>query len=196
MKNKLLALATSALLTLSAASSANQADTQPEVANEVVTTANNVNYFDPNYWMTTFTAPAQLPAISTELTFDAAQPGGWMQWIDPKTHVPIHTNFMNPASYTQFMKPQFYMQFIKPENMAAWMNPASYQLMMDPQTMNYWMNPASYMHVTNPAMYKETLNPANYMIYMNPATYAGLLGAQTCDQNNPNATPSWFGSTC
>jgi hypothetical protein len=62
--------------------------------------------------------------------------------------------------------------------------------------MNYWMNPASYTHMIDPAMYTETMNPANYMVYLNPATYAGLMGSTTCDQNNPNKTPAWFGYTC
>ena len=196
MNNKLLALVASALLTISVASSANQAEGEPEAVAPAAAPANNSNFFDPIYWATAFTAPAQQPTISSELTFNAAHPGAWMQWVDPKTHMATHVGFMNPASYTQFMKPQFYMEFMKPENMMAWTNPASYQVIMDPQTMNYWMNPNSYMHVTDPAMYKETLNPANYMIYMNPATYAGLMGSGTCDQNNPNKTLTWFGYAC
>ena len=196
MKIKLLALAATALLTISVASNANQADTQPEAAATTAAPADSVNLFDPNYWMAAFSAPMQQPTISGDVTFNAANPGGWMQWVDPRTHMPTHTTFMNPASYTQFMKPQFYMEFMKPENMMAWMNPASYQVMMDPQTMNYWMNPNTYTHVMDPAMYKETMNPANYMVYLNPATYAGLMGAQTCDQNDPGKTQTWFGNTC
>jgi hypothetical protein len=143
------------------------------------------------------TIPATPPAISTGLTFNAAHPSAWMNWVDPETHLPTHMTFMNPASYTQFMKPQFYMEFMKSENLAAWMNPASYQIMMDPQTMSYWMNPGSYMHMTNPAMYQATMNPANYMIYLNPSTYlAAFTGSQTCDPENPNKTSGLFGSSC
>jgi len=123
-------------------------------------------------------------------------------------------SFMNPANYTQFMQLGFYLEFAKPENWMAWMNLdgvdesrflpdhasyqiiASYQIMMDPQTMAHWMNPGSYMHVLDPAMYQESINPANYMVYLNPATYAGMMGSNTCDQNNPNKTPGWFGYTC
>jgi hypothetical protein len=193
-RNKLLVLAAAALLSVSLTSHANQA-LEAEASAKQTAPAANVNMFDPNYWMAAFTAPGQ-PAISTGPTFNAAHPGAWMQWIDPKTHLPTHMTFMNPASYAQFMQPQFYMEFMKPENMMAWMNPASYQVMMDPQTMNYWMNPASYMHMTDPAMYQETMNPANYMTYMNPATYAGWMGAQSCDPENPNQTPTWFGIGC
>lgn len=194
IKNKLLVLGAAVLLSVSLASHANQA-VDAETSARPTTPAANVNMFDPNYWMAAFTAPDQ-PAISTELTFNAAHPGAWMQWIDPKTHIPTHMTFMNPKSYAQFMQPQFYMEFMKPENMMAWMNPASYQVMMDPQTMTYWMNPGSYMHMMDPAMYQETMNPANYMSYMNPATYAAWVGTQTCDPENPNKTPSWFGSSC
>ncbi|MDH3631611.1 MAG: hypothetical protein OER98_10875 [Gammaproteobacteria bacterium] len=193
-RNKLLALAAAALLSVSLVSHANQA-IEAEASAKPTAPATNVNMFDPNYWMTAFTAPGQ-PAISTELKFNAATPSGWMQWIDPKTHMPTHMTFMNPTSYAQFMQPQFYMEFMKPENMMAWMNPASYQVMMDPQTMNHWMNPASYMHMMDPAMYQETMNPANYMTYLNPATYAGWMGAQTCDPENPDQTPTWFGIGC
>ena len=196
MKIKLLALAASALLTLSVASNANQAEAQPEAVTETAAPAGNVNLFDPNYWLASMTSSTQPPTISKELTFNAAHPVGWMQWIDPKSHQKMHMTFVNPTSYTQFMRPQFYMEFTKPENMMAWMNPASYQVMMDPQTMNYWMNPASYTHMIDPAMYTETMNPANYMVYLNPATYAGLMGSTTCDQNNPNKTLTWFGYTC
>lgn len=198
MKTRLLAIAASALLTISIASNANQAEIQPEAAAAPQTAVNlsSGNPFDPNYWMAALGAPAEQPTISGEMTFNAAHPAGWTKWIDPKTHQSMHMQFLNPASYTQFMQLGFYMEFTKPENMMAWMNPASYQVMMDPQTMTHWMNPASYMHVTNPAMYKETMNPANYMVYLNPATYAGMLGSTTCDQNNPNKTPTWFGYTC
>lgn len=196
MKTRLLALAASVLLTISVASNANQVETQPEATTTAAAPANTGNMFDPNYWLAAVTSPTQQPTISKELTFNAAHPGGWMQWIDPKTHKQMHMTFLNPASYTQFMRLQFYMEFAKPENMTAWMNPASYQVVMDPQTMNHWMNPASYMHVIDPTMYTETMNPANYMIYMNPATYAGLMGSLTCDQNNPNKTLGWFGYSC
>lgn len=192
IKSKVLALTSAALLALSLTSNANQA--VEAVAKPAVSTT-NVNWFDPNNWMGAMAA-TELPAISTELTFNAAHPGGWMKWIDPKSHVPMHMTFMNPRSYVQFMQPQFYMEFTKPENMMAWMNPASYQVMMDPQMMTYWMNPASYMHMIDPAMYQETMNPANYMIYMNPTTYAAWMGAQTCDPKDPNKTPSWFGRRC
>jgi hypothetical protein len=195
IKNKMLAVAVSALLTLSLASNANQPDTVPAVAPETITAVKNINMIDPNYWMNAFTAPDQ-PPISNEITFNAANPGAWMQWVNPGTHMATHKPFMNPASYTQFMRSRFYMEFMKPENMMAWMNPASYQVLTDPQTMNYWMNPGSYTHVADPAMYQETMNPSNYMVYLNPATYAGLMGAQTCDPQNPNKTPGWFGFGC
>ena len=191
-KTRLIAFLTAALLSLGTASQANQAEAQPEAQ-----TGNNAavpNFFDPNYWMNSFTGtPAP---VSTELTFNAAHPSSWMKFIDPKTHTGVHMQFMNPASYAQFMQPQFYMEFMKPENMAAWMDFNQYQVMMDPQTMYYWMNPGSYMHMIDPNMYTAAMNPANYMVYMNPATYAGWTGAQTCDQNNPNSTQTWFGYTC
>jgi hypothetical protein len=196
MKTKLLAIAASALLTISVASFANQAEIQPDAVAKTAAPGSNVNLFDPNYWLAAMTSPAQLPTISKDLTFNAAHPGGWMQWIDPRTHQQMHMTFVNPASFTQFMRPQFYMEFTRPENMAAWMNPASYQVLTDPQTMNYWINPASYMHMIDPAMYTETMNPANYMVYLNPATYAGLLGSTTCDQGNPNGARGWFGYGC
>lgn len=200
MKSKLLALAASALLTISVVSNANQVESQPEAAVEAATpvpaAANSTNLFDPNYWMAAFNAPAAQPSISGEMSFNAAHPTGWTQWIDPKTHIPTHMTYMNPASYTQFMKPQFYMEFIKPENMMAWMNPASYQVLMDPQTMNYWMNPNSYTHFIDPAMYQETMNPANYMVYLNPNTYAEIFAAQTCDQQTPGSPSAWFGFGC
>ena len=188
-------LAAAALLSMSVASNANQGF-ETEVAVEPAAPVNSENTLDPSYGKASPTAPTP-PAISSGLTFNAAQPSAWMSWIDPRTHIPTHTRFMNPASYTQFMQPQFYLEFMKPENMAAWMNPASYQTMMDPQTMSYWMNPGSYMHMTNPVMYRETMNPANYMIYLNPNTYlAALTGSQTCDADNPNQTPGWFGGGC
>ena len=194
IKNKLLALGGAVLMSASLALNANQA-VEADASAAPTTPAANVNMLDPNYWMAAFTAPDQ-PVVPTGLTFNAAHPGAWMRWVDPKTHLPTHMTFMNPASYAQFMQPQFYMEFTKPENMMAWMNPASYQVMMDPQTMTYWMNPGSYMHVMDPVMYQETMNPANYMTYLNPGTYAGWMGTQTCDPENPNKTPSWFGSNC
>lgn len=194
IKKNLSAIATAALLSLSLTSYANQA-VEAEVSITAAAPAANTNILDPNYWMTAITAPTP-PVISNGLTFNAARPGAWMNWIDPKTHIPTHMTFMNPASYTQFMQPQFYLEFIKPENMAAWMNPESYQVMMDPQTMSYWMNPAAYMHMADPAMYRETMNPANYMVYLNPNTYAAIFGAQTCDQQTPGKTSAWFGFGC
>jgi len=193
-KNTLLAIATAALLSLSLISYANQA-AEAEATLKPASPVANANLFDPNYWMTAFTGPTP-PAISSRLTFNAAQPSAWMKWVDPKTHIPTHMTFMNPASYTQFMYPQFYLEFMKPENMAAWMNPASYQVMMNPQTLSYWMNPGSYMHITDPAMYQETMNPANYMVYLNPSTYADIFAAQTCDQQTPGKTSSWFSFGC
>lgn len=195
IRTRLLAIAATALLILTPAAQANQAEVpgaKPAVARPDAT-----NPFDPTYWMTAFTPvpDANTPGvISTELKFNAASPVDWVKWVDPRTHLPMHMSFMNPSTYAQFLQPQFYMEFMKPQNMAAWMNPASYQVMMDPQTMIYWMNPGSYMHVMNPEMYRESMNPANYMVFMNPATYAGWGGSQTCPQNNPNKTPSWFGN--
>ncbi len=193
-KKNLLAITTAALLSFSLISYANQA-VEAEVGVEQTGPTNSTNPFDPGYWMTAFTGPTP-PAISTGLTFNAAQPGAWMKWVDPETHIPTHMIFMNPASYTQFMSPQFYLEFMKPENMAAWMNPASYQVMTNPQTLSYWMNPGSYMHIADPAMYQETMNPANYMVYLNPNTYAAIFAAQTCDQQTPGKTSSWFGFGC
>ncbi|MGB5329753.1 MAG: hypothetical protein WBO58_16160 [Gammaproteobacteria bacterium] len=193
-KKYLLQITTAALLSLSLASYANQA-VEAEVKVTAAAPAANTNLLDPGYWMTAFTGPTP-PAISNGLTFNAAQPSAWMNWIDPKTHIPTHMTFMNPASYTQFMQPQFYLEFMKPENMAAWMNPASYQVMMNPQTVSYWMNPASYQHMADPAMYRETMNPANYMVYLNPNTYAKIFAAQTCDQQSGDKTSGWFGFGC
>lgn len=207
VSNKLWVLTTAALLSISLVSNANQA-VEDEVVVEPVTPARSVNRFNPSYGIASLaastsplaaapTVPATPPVISTGLTFNAAHPSAWMSWIDPKTHLPTHMTFMNPASYAQFMQPQFYMEFMKPENLAAWMNPASYQAMMDPETLSYWMNPGSYMHMTNPAMYQATMNPANYMIYLNPNTYlAAFTGSQTCDPENPNNIPGWFGRSC
>ena len=219
VSNKLWALMAAALLSISMVSNANQA-VEGEVADEPVAPASTVNKFNPGYGTSVLavpttestvasttlptiastvepTVPATPPAISSGLTFNAAHPSAWMNWIDPETHLPTHMTFMNPASYTQFMKPQFYMEFMKPENLAVWMNPASYQVMMDPQTISYWMNPGSYMHMTNPAMYQATMHPANYMIYLNPNTYlAAFTGSQTCDPENPNKTSGLFGSSC
>ena len=186
----LLPIAVAALLSLSLASHANQS--VDANVNKPAAPVDNANLFDPNYWMAVFPGPTP-PSISNEPTFNAAQPGAWMKWVDPPTHIPTHMSFMNPASYTQFMQPQFYLEFIKPENMAAWMNPASYQVMMNPQTLAYWMNPASYMHIADPAMYRETMNPANYMVYLNPNTYAAIFAAQTCDQQSPGDSTGWFG---
>jgi hypothetical protein len=193
-KKNLLTITTAALLSLSLAAFANQA-IGAEAGVKPVPPTTNANLFDPINWMTAFTGPTP-PPISTGLIFNAAQPGAWMNWIDPKTHLSTHTTFMNPASYTQFMYPQFYLEFTKPENMAAWMNPASYQVMMNPQTLSYWMNPGSYMHIADPAMYRETMNPANYMVYMNPKTYAAIFATQTCDQQTPGQASSWFGFGC
>ena len=194
IRSRLLALGVAALISLSAATQANQAESQPEA--NAVTEAPTVvpNFFDPNYWLNSFTGtPAPMP---TALTFNAAHPADWMKWIDPKSHTKMHMAFMNPAMYAQFMQPQFYMEFAKPENMAAWMDFNQYQPMMDPQTTYHWMNPGSYMHMIDPNMYTAAMNPANYMVYMNPATYAGWTGAQTCDPNNPNKTQTWYGYTC
>ena len=189
IKNNLISLIAAALLTLSAASTANETQAQPEVA----APATVPNIFDPNYWMGGFGAtPA---AISTDLKFNAAHPAGWMKWVDPKQHANMHMAFMNPATYAQFVQPQFYMEFMKPENMAAWMDFNQSAVMWDPQTMTHWMNPGSYMHAIDPNMYTAAMNPANYMVYMNPATYAAWTGSLTCDPNNPNKTPTWFG-TC
>lgn len=219
VSNKLWVLTAAALLSISMVSNANQA-VEGEVAAKPAAPAPSVNRFNPSYGSSVLaapttestiastvvpttestvapTVPATPPAISNGLTFNAAHPSAWMNWIDPQTHLPTHMTFMNPASYTQFMKPQFYMEFMKPENLAAWMNPASYQKMIDPQTISYWMNPGSYMHMTNPAMYQATMNPANYMIYLNPNTYlAAFTGSQTCDPENPNSTPGLFGNGC
>ncbi len=206
-RNKLWILTTAVLLSISLISNANQA-VEEEAATRPAAAASSVNKLNPSYRTSSLTAPttastvaptvpATPPMISNGLTFNAAHPSAWMNWFDPETHLPTHMTFMNPASYTQFMQPQFYMEFMKPENLAAWMNPASYQAMMNPQTMSHWMNPSSYMHVTNPAMYQAAMNPANYMVYLNPNTYlAGLAGSQTCDSDNPNKTPGWFGGGC
>ncbi len=187
---KLTVLVAALLLSLSAASNANQPAESAAPASEAV-----VNPFDMNTWMSAFSGQKP-PTISGELKFNAAQPSAWMAFIDPASHVQMHRMFANPASYTQFMQPQFYMEFMKPENMAAWMNPASYQVMMSQQTMNHWMNPASYTHMADPAMYQQAMNPANYMIYMDPNTYLAMLGSQTCDPENPGANPGWFGKNC
>ena len=121
MKIKLLALAASALLTISVASNANQAETQSQAAATGTGPANAstspVNPFDPSYWMAAFNAPAEQPSISGELTFNAARPTSWIQWVDPKTHKSMHMQFLNPASYTQFMQLRFYLEFTKPETL-------------------------------------------------------------------------------
>ena len=195
INKRLFVLAATIVLSMSVASNANQS-LQAEVAVEPAAPVNSENTLDPSSGMAPLTMPTP-PMISSGPAFNAAQPSAWMSWVDPKTHIPTHMRFMNPASYTQFIQPQFYLEFMKPENMAAWMNPASYQTMMDPQTISYWMNPGSYMHMTNPVMYQETMNPANYMIYLNPNTYlAALTGSQTCDPENPNQAPGWFGGGC
>ena len=195
-KSRLLVILATALFSFAAATQANQAGTQPEAQAETQATAPEAipKFFDPNYWINSFTG-TPVPA-TTELTFNAAHPGAWMKWADPKSHNQMHMAFMNPATYVQFMQPQFYMEFMKPENMAAWMDFNQYAVMWDPQTMAHWMNPGSYMHVMDPNMYMAAMNPANYMVYMNPATYAGWTGSQTCDPTNPNATATWFGYTC
>ena len=196
MKQKLIAIVASAMLSASLVAGANQADTENQAAAQAPAPAASFNFFDPAYWSSAFAAPAQQPAISGELTFNAATPAGWMQWIAPQTHQQMHTTFVNPASYVQFMRPDFYMEFMKPENMMAWMNPASYQAMMDPQTMNYWMNPATYTHAMNPAMYQQTMNPANYAVYMNPATYASLMQPMVCEGANGQQSQTWFWMGC
>ena len=195
MKQKLMLVFASALLAVSMATSANQANTET-AAEAVPQQAPANNFFDPGYWTGAFSANVQQPAISSEITFNAAQPSAWMQWVDPRTHAGMHATFVNPASYMQFMRPDFYMEFMKPENMAAWMNPAAYQVMMNPQTMSYWMNPANYMHAVDPAMYQQTMNPANYMAYMNPAAYQQLFESVTCDSENGNQASTWFGIGC
>ena len=177
-KTKLMAIASAALLTLSATSFAYEAAQQPE--SQAQAPAGIPNFFDPNQWFGAFgTVPA---ATSTELTFNAAHPSAWMKWMDPKTHAAMHMQFVNPATYAQFMQPQFFMEFMKPENMAAWMDFNQYAVMMNPQTMAYWMNPATYQHAFDPKMYAATMNPASYMAFMNPATYMGWTGTQASVQ--------------
>ena len=174
-KQKLLLWAGAVLLAFGTTSMANetsqpapQAQTQAEVAMP--------NFFDPNYW---FGGATATPATaSTELTFNAAHPGAWMKWVDPKSHTTMHMQFANPANYAQFMQPQFFMEFMKPENMAAWMDFSQYAVLMNPQTWTYWMNPAAYQHVFDPKMYVAATNPASYMAYMNPATYMGWAAPQ------------------
>ncbi len=193
---RLLLLLATALLALSAVSQANQAEVQPQAdaTAETPPLAVTPDFFNPNSGLDNFTG-AQAP-IGAGLKFNAAHPAGWIKWVDPKSHMSMHKSFMNPATYAQFMQPRFYLEFMKPENMAAWMDFNQYQVMMAPQTMNHWMNPGSYIHVMNPDMYAAALNPANYMVYLNPATYADWTGSQTCDQNDPNRTPGWFGYSC
>ncbi len=194
IKTRLIAFLAAALLSLSLASQANQAEVEPAAKLAPANPAAVPNFFDPNYWINSFTGtPAP---VSTELTFNAAHPSSWMKMVDPRTHNQMHMQFMNPASYAQFMQPQFYMEFMKPENMMAWMDFNQYAVMWDPKTMTWWMNPGAYMHVMDPAMYTAAMNPANYMVYLNPATYAGWTGMQTCDQNNPDRSLTWFGYTC
>jgi len=197
MKQKLMLVFASALLAVSVVSNANQANNAAAAAPATQQApAAAYNFFDPAYWAGTFAASGQQPAVATEITFNAAQPAAWMQWIDPQTHRQVHTTFANPASYMQFMRPDFYMQFMKPENMQAWMNPASFQVMMNPQTMSYWMNPATYMHAVDPAMYQQAMNPASYMAYMNPAVYQQVFQASTCEGENATQAPTWFGLGC
>ena len=194
-KSRLLALLAATLLSLGAASQANQAETQPEAKTETAAASTEAlpNFFDPNYWINSFTG-TPVP-VTTELTFNAAHPSGWMKWIDPKSHNEMHMKFMNPATYAQFMQPQFYMEFTKPQNLAAWMDFNQYAVMWDSKTMAHWMNPGSYMHMLDSNMYTAAMNTANYMVYLNPATYAGWAG-MTCDQNNPGGTMTWFGYPC
>jgi hypothetical protein len=173
---KFLTLAAATLLSMSIASNANQPATLETAATASAPAAGNS--FDLNYWMAAFTNP-EIPPISGELAFNAAHPSAWMKLVAPGSHMQTHQMFANPASYTQFMQPRFFMEFTKPENLMA------------------WMNPASYTHMADPAMYQETMNPANYMVYLNPNTYlAALMGSQTCDPENPNQTPGWFGRGC
>jgi hypothetical protein len=197
MKQKLKLVFASALLAVSVATSANQANTETAAAAAPQQApAATYNFFDPASWGGFFPAGTQQPATAGNIAFNAAHPAGWMQWIDPQSHTKMHMTFTNPVSYMQFMRPDFYMEFMKPENMTAWMNPASYQVMMNPQTMSYWMNPATYMHAMEPAMYQQAMNPANYMAYMNPAAYQQLFATKTCEDANGNQVPSWFGIGC
>jgi hypothetical protein len=195
MSQKLIVIFAAALLSASLATHANPADTE-ETAVPVSAPAAAFNFFDPAYWSGAFAAQAQQPPISSEVTFNAARPSAWMQWADPSTHQQLHAAFANPATYTQFMRPDFYMEFTRPENLAAWMNPASYQVVMNPQTMYYWMQPASYLHAVDPAMYQQAMNPANYMVYLDPNTYSSLLQATSCDSENTEQTPTFFGFGC
>ena len=197
MKQKLMIVFASALLAVSVASHANQANTEAAAtAAPQQAPAPAYNFFDPSYWSAAFAAGSQQPSISGEITYNAAQPSAWMQWVDPQTHKGMHMTFANPASYMQFMRPDFYMEFMKPENMQAWMNPASFQVMMNPQTMSYWMNPANYMHAVDATMYQQTMNPANYMAYMNPAAYQQLFESANCESENGTQAPAWFGFGC
>jgi len=197
MKQKLMLTFASALLAVSVASNANQSDSETVAAPaQQQAPAAGYNFFDPAAWSGFFPAGAQQPTISSEITFNAAEPRAWMQWVDPQTHNKMHMTFANPATYMQFMRPDFYMQFTKPETMQAWMNPAAFQQVMNPQTMSYWMNPASYMHAADPAMYQQAMNPANYMAYMSPASYQHLFDAATCDSKNGQKAPAWFPFAC
>jgi hypothetical protein len=174
-KHKILTLISAVLLTSSTISLAAES-TPAETEAQIPVPAAPPNFFDPNAWFGGFGAtPA---STSTELSFNAAHPSTWMKFVDPKTHIPTHMQFTNPATYAQFMQPQFFMEFMKPENMAAWMDFNQYAVMMDPQTMAYWMNPAAYQHGFDPRMYTAAMNPANYMAYTNPATYMGWAGMQ------------------
>lgn len=193
-KTKIIALLAASLIGLSAGLQANQTESAPQPGTQTPAPAVAPNFFDPNYWVNSFTGTAG-PAAA-EPGFNAAHPAAWMKWVDPKTHAGMHMQFTNPATYAQFMQPQFYLEFMKPENMAAWMDMNQFQVMMNPQTMAYWMNPASYLHAADPNMYAAAMNPANYMVYMNPATYAGWTGMQTCDPNDAERSQSWFGYGC
>ena len=174
-KLKLKSLLAAALLFTGIAVQANQPEAEAQAAPEAQPMAMPANMFDPMAWMGMFGYPAQDTATPAGVTFNAAHPSSWMQWVDPRTHTAMHMQFTNPTNYQQFMQPAFSVEFMKPQNMMAWFDPASYQVMMDPQTMTYWMNPNAYMHGMNPAMYQQTMNPANYMAFMNPASYTGSL---------------------
>ena len=168
LKQTLLTLISVALLIASTISFAAETESAETNAHSHAQTT-LPNFFDPSAWFSGFGAtPAQAP---TKVTFNAAHPSSWMQFVDPKTHNKMHMKFANPATYAQFMQPQFWMEFMKPQNMMAWMDMSQYAVMMNPQTMAYWMNPTSYQHAFDPNMYAATMNPANYMVYMNPAMY-------------------------
>ena len=85
LKNKLTAIAASALLTLSAAAYANPAETPATEAPAAAAPVTAPNFFDPNYWVNSFTGSTA--QVSTELTFNAAHPSAWMKWADPKSQI-------------------------------------------------------------------------------------------------------------